>query len=449
MANLGSPRALSRRELLVGAGTSAGIVLGGLREAEAACLRVSGLPSVRARMADGLASLVGVNTHVNYSGTVYDQAFYSIVKPRLIELGVRHIRDNPGADTNATVKSRYVELARAGIRLTMVTWNSQDFDLDYVKSLNGSGTSVVEAVEPPNERDNAWGSSWPQQMRSYMLKMYPRYKADQATKGITVLGPSFAKTRDSAPLLRSVFADAASYFDCGNTHDYSGCNPEGSTGGGWGLTLADAIGRQRFGSTKAVWATENGYKMSGAQRGHSTVTQRAAAKYLPRQFVCHLVNNSPRLFIYQLMNHDEEDFGLLDRAGNRRQQFHAVKNFIALFKDPGSAFTTGQLSYKLSGSLTNVRQLVAQRRDGRFYLILWQPLRSSVDAPSDTQTDDIEPPRASVTITLGTKIKSARLFEPSFSGNPLRTYTSTDALSILSVQVPDHLLVVELTPVVC
>ena len=131
------------------------------------------------------------------------------------------------------------ELARAGIRLTMVTWNSQDFDLDYVKSLNGSGTSVVEAVEPPNERDNAWGSSWPQQMRSYMLKMYPRYKADQATKGITVLGPSFAKTRDSAPLLRSVFADAASYFDCGNTHDYSGCNPEGSTGGGWGLTLAE------------------------------------------------------------------------------------------------------------------------------------------------------------------------------------------------------------------
>ena len=94
-------------------------------------------------MADEVAALVGVNTHVNYSGTVYDQAFYSIVKPRLIELGVRHIRDNPGADANAIVKSRYVELARAGIRLTMVTWNTRDFDLDYVKSLNGSGTTVV------------------------------------------------------------------------------------------------------------------------------------------------------------------------------------------------------------------------------------------------------------------------------------------------------------------
>jgi hypothetical protein len=449
MASLGRRRALSRREVLVGAGTSAGIVLGGLREAEAACLRVSGLRSVRARMADEVAALVGVNTHVNYSGTVYDQAFYSIVKPRLIELGVGHIRDNPGADANAIVKSRYVELARAGIRLTMVTWNTRDFDLDYVKSLNGSGTTVVEAVEPPNERDNAWGPTWPQQMRSYMLSMHPRYKADPATKTITVLGPSFAKTRDSAPLLRSVFADAASYFDCGNVHDYSGCNPEGSTGGGWGLSLADAIARQRYGSTKPVWATENGYKMSGAQRGHSAVTQRAAAKYLPRQFLCHLVNNSPRLFIYQLMNHDEEDFGLLDRAGNRRLQFHAVKNFIALFKDSGPAFTTGRLSYQLSGATTSVRQLVLQRRDGRFYLILWQPARSSVDAASDTQADDIEPPRAAITITLGTRIKSARLFEPSFSGSPLRSYTSANGLATLSVQVPDHLLVVELMPVVC
>lgn len=449
MADLNGRRAPTRRELLAGVGASAGIVLGGMREAEALCLRVSGLPSVRARMADQLAALVGVNTHVNYSGIVYDREFYTIVKPRLIELGVRRIRDNPGADTNATVKSRYVELARAGIRLTMITWNTQDFDLDYVKSLNGSGTAVVEAVEPPNERDNAWGSGWPQRMRSYMLGMYPRYKADPATKAITVLGPSFAKTRDSAPLLQSVFADAASYLDCGNAHNYSGCNPEGATGGGWGLTLADAIGRQRLGSTKPVWATENGYKMSGAQRGHSAVTERAAAKYLPRQFVCHLLNNAPRLFIYQLMNHDEEDFGLLDRAGNRRLQFHAVKNFIALFKDPGPAFTTGRLSYKLGGSTTNIRQLVVQRRDGRFYLILWQPARSSIDAPSDTQTDDIEPARAPVTITLGTRIKSARLFEPSFSGSALRSYTSSNGLSTLSVQVPDHLLVVELTPVVC
>lgn len=449
MASLGSHRGLSRRDVLAGAGVSAATVLGGMRKAEALCLRVSGLPSVRARMADELATLVGVNTHVNYSGTVYDREFYSIIKPRLIELGVRHIRDNPGSDTNATVKARYVELARAGIRLTLVTWDAQDFDLGYARSLNISGTTVVEAVEPPNERDNAWGSGWPQQMRSYMLGMHPRYKADPVTKGITILGPSFAKTRDSAPLLRSVFADAANYFDCGNVHDYSGCHPEGSTGGGWGLNLSDAIERQRFGSAKPVWATENGYKMSGAQRGHSAVTQRAAAKYLPRQFVCHLVNNAPRLFMYQLMNHDEEDFGLLDRAGNRRLQFYAVKNFIALFNDSGAAFTTGRLYYKLSGSTTNVRQLVLQRRDGRFYLVLWQSLRSSIDAMADAQTGDVEPARAPVTITLGTRIKAARLFEPSFSAGALRSYADSDGLPTLSVQVPDHLLVVELTPAVC
>lgn len=449
MAETAVGRGVRRRAVLAGGTALAAGCLVGSGRAQALCLRISGLPSVQAIMADRAADAVGVNTHVNYSGTIYDTAFASIIRPRLIELGVRHIRDNPGDDRNATVKARYNELARNGIRLTLVTWNAQDYDLDYVKSLNSAGVAVVEAVEPPNERDNGWGSGWQTRMRDYMRGFYPRYKSDPATRGVVVLAPSFAKTRDSANALRSVFPDAGNYLDCGNVHDYAGCDPEGSLGGGWGLSLADALSRQRYGSNKPVWATENGYKMSGSQRGHSAVTQRAAAKYLPRQFLCHLANNAPRMFIYQLINHDEEDFGLIDRAGKPRQQFYAVKNFIGLFRDPGLPFTPGRLAYRIAGGGSSLRQALLQRRDGRFYLVLWQGVRSSKDVAVDRDAADVEPPRVPVTVTLGTKITSARIFEPSFSTAPLRSYSDGKGLAALAVQVPDHLLAIELTPNIC
>ena len=121
---------------------------------------------------------------------------------------------------------------------------------------------VVEAVEPPNERDNAWGTGMPAQMRSYMQALYARYKSDPATRSITILGPSFANTKESARRLQAAFSDAAKYMDCGNVHSYCGRDPEGSGGGGYGISLSEALTRQRMGSTKAVWASENGYKMS-------------------------------------------------------------------------------------------------------------------------------------------------------------------------------------------
>ena len=135
--------------------------------------------------------------------------------------------------------------------------------------------------------------------------------------------------------------------------------------------------RQRYGSTKPVWATECGYKQSGSQSGHSAVTSRAAAKYLPRTFLSHLQRGAPRVFIYQLINNNSEDFGLLNNNGSPRLQFTAVKNFIALFQDRGASFTPGTLSYTLGGSLTGIQQMLFQKRDGRFYLAVWQGVPSS------------------------------------------------------------------------
>ncbi|HEX8539002.1 MAG TPA: hypothetical protein VF664_16145, partial [Cystobacter sp.] len=48
--------------------------------------------SVTARSADAFVDSVGVNIHLHYTDKVYAQAYSTIIKPRLQELGIRHVR---------------------------------------------------------------------------------------------------------------------------------------------------------------------------------------------------------------------------------------------------------------------------------------------------------------------------------------------------------------------
>ena len=258
----------------------------------------------------------------------------------------------------------------------MINWPERGSGRDYVEGLNElAGLRVVEAVEPPNERDTTWrwfdfGPRWAERMRTYLSEMYAGYKDSPAVADLPVLGPSFANTRDSARALAEVFPEARQHMDAGNLHDYSGLHPESPHGGGWGISVLDAVQRYRLvAGAKPLWVTENGYKLSGSISGHPAVTERAAAKYLPRQFLTHFAHNVHRFYIYQLINDNDEDFGLLNNDGSTRHQYWSVKRFITLFNDPGPSFETGSLDYRLVGDTTNVNHVLFQKRNGRFYLV--------------------------------------------------------------------------------
>ena len=263
------------------------------------CGLCSGIPVAahaapqRAEMADRAADMVGVNTHISFYGTVYDTQFNTIIRPRLLELGVRHIRDSPSIASEPIVKQRFIDLAQNGVRTLMINWPVAGLGHDYVKALNAqAGLRVVEAVEPPNERDVSWyyydfGSAWQQKLADWMVQNYPLYKNDPATAGITVLGPSFANTRDSAVALAGSFPAARSYMDAGNLHNYSGVHPESPIAGGWGISLSSSLERYRaLSGSKPLWVTENGYRLSGYVECHPFVTH-ARAGQVPAAPVSH------------------------------------------------------------------------------------------------------------------------------------------------------------------
>jgi hypothetical protein len=392
----------------------------------------------RARPADDAAELVGVNTHLVYNGTVYDTAYETIVKPRLLELGARYIRD--WVTTDPKHIARYHELARHGVRSLLINWDPGPAARDAVRALNGDPSRPVAMVEPANERDCDRKRDWAPTMRDFQKAMWQSYKSDPATADIPVLGPSFCNTRDSPLMLARVFPDAAQYMDRGNLHDYSGRAPELSRGGGWGIDVNRAIAEYRkLAGAKPLVSSETGYKMSEPVPNHPIVSQRAAAKYIPRTFLVHLLKGFTHVFLYQLIN-NTEDFGLLNEDGTPRLQFLAVRDYIELFRDPGPGFETGTLDYTLEGDTSDVWKVLLQKRDGTFYLVLWQ----GVNSYNSWLDWDVEPPARSLTLRLRTPIAAARTYQPSFNGT-VPTSRHEHPVSV-KLSVPDHLLVVELVP---
>ena len=397
----------------------------------------------QAVMADKAADMVGVNTHLNYRGSIYDRHYADIVKPRLIELGVRHIRDSPGDPRDTEIKNRYIELGRKGIHTLMI--NATYADQLYVRSINEqAGSRVIDSVEPPNERDLS-GGDWKSKLRQFMIHMYPAYKNDPATKDIKVLGPSFGNTRDAPRQFAAAMPNASNYMDAGNLHDYSGVQPEGKLGGGWGIALRDSLSRYRsLADDKPLQVTENGYIMSGAVFGFPSVPQRAAAKYMPRQFLMHLKNGVTKYYTYELIGW-QGDYAILNKDGSRRQQYTAIKNFIRMFSDRGSKFTPGRLDYRLTGNMSDIQHSLFQKRDGRFYLVVWQGV-ASASGTTDRTMRNLEPAARKLTLELGTKFRQAKLYMPTFSTSSTKTYTSYSGIKSIPLSVPDHILVVELTP---
>jgi hypothetical protein len=108
-----------------------------------------------ARPADAFVDFFGVNTHLGYYDTAY-RDYEGIVKPRLLELGVRHIRDGT---FNDEVLGKYFDLGQHGIRLLFITDPKRA--VERARKLR----PVLFAIEGANEPDGRKGD-WVARIRA-------------------------------------------------------------------------------------------------------------------------------------------------------------------------------------------------------------------------------------------------------------------------------------------
>jgi hypothetical protein len=58
-------------------------------------------------------------------------------------------------------------------------------------------------------------------------------------------------------------------------------------------------------------------------------------------------------------------------SGAPKPQYTALQSMTALLGDPGPAFQPTSLAYALAGNMANVHQLLLEKRDGTYFLMLW------------------------------------------------------------------------------
>jgi len=182
-----------------------------------------------ARSADAFVNFVGVNTHLGYLDTAYGD-YEGILKPRLLELVVHHIRD---ATFNDEALLKYLDLGKHGIRILLITDSTRA--VEKARKLG----PVLFAIEGVNEPDGR-GGEWVARTRQGQQKLYEAIKGCAETKGLPVVVSSLANLRDSPGKL----GDLSGCLDFGNMHPYAAAQPP-SRHWGWGLSMERAITEAR------------------------------------------------------------------------------------------------------------------------------------------------------------------------------------------------------------
>ncbi len=391
-----------------------------------------------AQSADSFVNSIGVNTHTYYTNTAYGQ--FGLVKQRLEELGVRHIREYLEPNRLDQYKALN-ELAGVGIKSDLILGDPPGgaTGLNTLTStLKTKVPNAVDTVEGSNEFDLSGTPNWASSLTEYQRRLYNTIKSDPSLSSLPVVGPSMGHSSDTSQM-----GNISSLLDYGNIHSYpGGYGPEGN------LTSQLGLGAQMSG-TKPVMATETGYHNAlNTSNGHLPTSEVATAVYMPRLFLEYFRRGVARTYSYELvdewpdpgLSESESHFGLLRNDFSKKPAFVAMHNLIQILEDPGPSFTPEALDYTLSGNQENLHQVLLQKRDGSYYLALWRA--TSVWDPVNRTA--LSPTSAQVNVTVNRSLSSAQQFEPNASSAPLASFS--DPNGPLGVRVGPQVVILKLSP---
>jgi len=384
----------------------------------AAAVADTTVPLVQARPADSLVEAFGVNTHLTYAGPYEDTAR---VTQSLTGLGVRHVRDNLNLSSPESIPAMR-QVAASGVRFNLImgrprSWQTPEV---LVQTLaNELPTGVVESLEGANEYNLFAGAvDWATELRTHQQQLWEAAKANPATAQLPVLAPALGQKTGFEQL-----ADLGRYADFGNAHLYPGGKQPSYLIDQ--MTLAEQI----VVPGKPVVYTEGGYHNAmNTTSGHRPTPEAVVGSYAPRMLLEHFVRGTSRFYQYELLDQrpdvDQVDhearFGLLRNDFTPKPAYTAMQNLLALAADPGPAFAAGKLGYRLDGAPAGTRQVLVQKRDGEFVLLLWRDV--AIFNPTTGQPVPVTP--AAVNVQLGERSKVA-VHRPATGSAAVSTTTGT------------------------
>ncbi|MFZ2021347.1 MAG: hypothetical protein WAV06_06380 [Terracidiphilus sp.] len=391
----------------------------------------------RAQSAFDFVNSIGVNTHLNYFDRTYGN--FPLLERELRSIGIRHLRDGAhlqDADYNQLLYGRWIELGKLGIRFDVVLDPRSNLGaltpqlLEKLEDLSGH---TIESFEGANELDISNMSGWPAVDRSFQQQIYSAAKLLPDAGTIRVIGPSLAFAAHG-----DAFAGSLSGFDEGNLHPYPAAKMPSVI-----FPEQTDLARQAFGD-KPIVITESGYH--NALNDHSdqpAVSEGAAAKYVPRLFLEDFSRGIVRTYLYELLDEapdpglrsNQMHWGLIRADGAEKPAFVATKRLINELNDTKEPASPVQLAWSLSRASPVVHHLLLQKSGGELDLVLWQEV-SSYDFKN--QREIVNPPVQAL-LTLGSRARAVKLFEPVVQDEPVKSFVDT---ATVPLEIPDHPIVV-------
>lgn len=419
--------------------------------------------TVKATPADNFVEFVGIQVHVDRAGPVWGATTWI---DRVGELGIRYARSSFKSSSGTTTKTASI-FQRFGVRFNAVvstTLENDRLDPSKIKAavafLRTVGAEKFVSIEGPNESSSTkyeGNAQWATHIRDYQRQLYTAVKGDAALKSLPVLAPTVWRRIEADYATLGSLATSA---DNGTLHLYNGGRKPSIykrertyQDNGPEAPLSRALDNVQITVPgKPAYVTETGFNVRTGKNVQARVPEKTAAKYVLRlvnEFFL-LRDRVKRTFVYSLVDSEdpERQYGLVREDMTRRPAFYAVKNMIKIFSDKGANFNTGSLTYTLTGSLTDIKSYVLQKRNGSFYLVIWNDFESW----NRTRLVEATPPLRQLTLNVSThRFKTARFYEPTALGQakpdngalPVKTVASPRSIAL---GVSDQVLIVELVP---
>jgi hypothetical protein len=386
-----------------------------------------------ARTADGFVDSMGTNIHSAFGGAFITNP--QGVADAFNDIGFRYARDIP------TTPDRLNALTEAApnLKLCIISqylWFGTDaFDVknfdamwSQIKQVNNIGF-----LELPNEPQNF--EDYNDKLHTWTAKLYQTAKADPQLGSVPLVS---CTVYYPTPQL----ADLSPYLDYGNLHSYTDIVRAGTTVQNLLSNASSVTGN------KPVIATETGFSNSYLDSGHYGISEAASAKYLPRLFLEHFNAGIVKTFNYEFIDSFPDDaytnaeahYGLLRTDLSYKPAAVAIKNLISLLKDPGADFAPRSLNYTLTSGASgpDIHHTLLQKRDGSFWLALWQNV-ASYDA-ANRQDLVVDPVNVALAFN-GIPVVTATTYVPNVSVDP---NGAVNAAQIVNVAVDDRVTLVRL-----
>lgn len=383
---------------------------------------------------------IGVCTHFDYNNTAYVQNF-NAVKAKLGALGVRYIRDRaPIAALELSRNRAWTVYKEFGIKTLTIFGEKYYTNAEIDTRLNWQvgRTDMIMAFEGPNEPDaRKTGANtpccWTDDLRANQLYLYKAVKnhPDAGIKSKLVVAPS-----PTYPSGITWMGDMSDRADLYNIHSYhGGRQPEYAESNLANYLVEIPKVYTDSQALQKIWATEAGYNNHEPSNG---ISEEGEATYINRMFLYYFKKGIQRTFNYELIDptpNEAKNFGLLRNDVTEKPAYKAIKNLIAVLRDTTN-FTPGSLTYSLSKT-DGIEQVLLQKSNGKFYLCLWQ------NASVYDITTDVAISNSPMVVTINASIASAKVYEPKSGTSVTNTFGTASSFTI---QVPDHPVIIEITP---